>query len=118
MVRRAERELGLRKSGRGGSRGGSQRRQTVCARRRESQWACLAQERARSEEGEEQSQQVFPLYLFPDNCAGQANEAGPLLEGRSQVCGRKQEGRWEEGTHMQREQGRPRPGAPPQGLTG
>ena len=52
-MRRAERELGLRKLGRGGSRGKSLRKQTVRARRRESQWACVAQERARSEEGEE-----------------------------------------------------------------
>lgn len=93
-VRRADRELGLRKPGRGAARAKA-RGGRLCARRRESQCACVAQERARSEEGKGQSQQVFPLYLCPDHCAGQTNEAGPLLQGRSQVCGRKQEGRGE-----------------------
>lgn len=61
---------------------------------------------------------MLPLYLFLDNWAGPTIEAGSALEGRSQVCGRKQEGRWEGGAHKEREQERPPPHALPQALTG
>lgn len=49
----------------------------------------VVQERVKS--GEDESRQAnVPSCMSTDKCPGQTNEAGTLLEGRSQAWGRKQ----------------------------